>query len=456
MRADDATASWRDLDRRIGGTVVTPGDVGYDTARAVPNARFRSARPDVVVLCATPDDVAAALRAAGEAERSFSVRSGGHCFAGRSSAGDVVIDLRRLGAIGVDDESVRVGAGVRLGELYNRLAADGRTIAGGNGSTVGVSGLVLGGGLGILGRRHGLACDSLLSADVALADGSVVRCDPGHHPELFWALRGAGGGRFGAVTSLELRTVPAPPMTAFDLRWSFHSAAAVVDAWQRFAPDAPRDLAASLLVTAPADPSVEPAAVVAGTMAGDLAATREVLDPLRRAVGSAPVGEKMTFADYRAIKHRLEPADINLSHRTHVRSQFYDRPLPAEAIGALVDDLGRGRIAGHVRELDFTPWGGAYADVPADATAFPHRADRFLLKHGVAVPGTAPPADDVAARRWLARSFATVGPSGTGRVYPNFPDPELKAPGQSYFAQNLARLQSVKARYDPDGRFDAL
>lgn len=449
-------ALWRDLDRRIAGAVVTSGDPNYETARAVPSARFRTSRPDAIVVCAEPADVSVVLAATARAGPSMSVRSGGHCFAGRSSAGEMILDVRRLQQIEVAGDTVRVGAGVRLGELYDRLATIGRTVAGGNGSTVGVSGLVLGGGLGILGRRHGLACDGLRAAEIVLGDGSTLISDDQRDPDLFWALRGAGGGRFGVVTALVLETVAAPAMTAFTLRWEFQAATRVVEAWQAFAPDAARGLAASLLLTAPGDPRAEPTAVVAGTMVGDGPATEEALSPLLNAIGVAPSRRDVSHADYRAIKRMLEPADINTDHRTYLHSQFHVRPLPPEAVTALVSRLSSARRAGLIRELDFTPWGGAYGDVASEATAFPHRHDRFLLKHSVAVPAKAPRAEDRDAQVWLANSYEIAAASGTGRAYPNFPDPELTNPSEAYFAQNLPRLRQVQARYDPEGRFDHL
>jgi FAD/FMN-containing dehydrogenase len=135
-------------------------------------------------------------------------------------------------SVAVAGQVATVGVGVRLGELYDTLAEHGLTIPAGCGPSVGIAGLTLGGGLGILGRKHGLTCDHLLGAQVVLADGRVVECGEHHDGELFWALRGAGGGHFGVVTSLVFRTLPAPAATVFHLTWPPAAAAAVVQAWQ--------------------------------------------------------------------------------------------------------------------------------------------------------------------------------------------------------------------------------
>lgn len=135
------------------------------------------------------------------------------------------------------------------------------------------------------------------------------------------------------------------------------------------------------------------------------------------------------------------------------KSEFFAKPMPMEAITALVENLDRHRVRGEVRELDFSPWGGAYTRVPTHATAFAHRDALFLLKHTVTVAGETPPTERDVARRWLTKSWESVHPWGTGGVYPNFPDPDLSAWARAYHGTNYPRLQRVKAAYDPDSFF---
>ena len=179
----------------------------------------------------------------------MAVRGGGHCFAGRSSTTGVVIDVSPLAGVRVDGDRATVGAGTRLAEVYDRLAAHGRTVPAGCGPTVGIAGLTLGGGLGILGRRHGLTSDHLLAARVVLADGREVGADD----DLLWVLR--GGGAPGVVTELTFATVPAPDSTAFRLAFPATAAADVLDAWQRALPDLDDDASPSLVISAPGDPA---------------------------------------------------------------------------------------------------------------------------------------------------------------------------------------------------------
>src|SRR5512132_4488530 len=243
------TVDWHALQRAIDGDVVLPGSAGYESVRKPVMARFEHLRPAAVVRCATPADVAATLAVAGGLGLRTAIRSGGHSVAGRSSTDGVVLDVTPMGSVAVAGEVATVGAGVRLGELYDGLAEHGLTIPAGCGPSVGIAGLTLGGGLGILGRKHGLTCDHLLGAQVVLADGRIVDCDEHHDEELFWALRGAGGGHFGVVTSLVFRTLPAPGVAVFQLTWP-PAAAAVVQAWQAVAPEGPDEFDATLRLTA--------------------------------------------------------------------------------------------------------------------------------------------------------------------------------------------------------------
>jgi FAD/FMN-containing dehydrogenase len=392
-------------------TFVHPGNPEYEEARRPQMERFADIRPWAVARCRTPDEVVEAIAYAQRSGRGLAVRAGGHCFGGRSSTAGVLVDVSPMAAVELDGGRVTVGAGARLGRIYDALAPHGVTIAGGCGPTVGIAGLALGGGLGILGRRHGLTCDQMLAAEVVLADGRTVTCDEEHESDLFWALRGSGGGQFGIVTRLTLRTVPAPETTCFHLTWPRERAAELIAAWQAWAPDAPDEVAASLLVT---------------TSGVHLfgAGTDELLPGAEtRTVVTLPFREAKTWL---AEHGPGEAGD-------HSRSEFFRRELPAEAIEDLVENFTAG-------ELDFSPWGGAYNRVVPDATAFVHRRERFLLKQ-------------TGDREWLERSYAIAHAHGSGGVYPNFPDPELEDAERAYHGANLERLRRVKAAYDPEDVF---
>jgi FAD/FMN-containing dehydrogenase len=439
--------------------VFLPGTGAYEEARRPPIGRFHDVAPQAIARCATSGDVAEAISFARRRGLDLAVRAGGHCFAGRSSTEGLLLDVGPMDAVAVADGVVTTGAGALLGDVYDALEAHGATIAAGCGPTVGIAGLVLGGGLGILGRQHGLAGDQLLAAEVVLADGRVIECDERRDADLFWALRGAGGCQFGVVTSLTLRAVPAPTVTTLHLRWPVVLGVAVVDAWQAWALDAPDELAASLLVTAGADPFVAPVVHVFGAMTGTRADAMAQLDELVARCGADPSSVDLRELPARQAKRRLAehgPAE-EASPDAHgfIKSEFFRRPLPTDAIAALLGHLAAGRAAGEQRVLDFSPWGGAYNRVREDATAFAHRGERFLLKHDVVIDAAASPPQRRAAREWLARSWWLVHRWGAGRVYPNFPDSDLADWARAYHAGNFRRLTRVKAAYDPDNVFRA-
>ena len=432
-------------------SVLLPGTDAYEAVRRPPLGLFDHFRPQAIARCTTPADVAEAIASARRGGLELAVRAGGHCFAGRSSTEGMLIDVAPINGVRVGDGVATIGAGARLGDVYDALDAHGLAIAAGCGPTVGIAGLVLGGGLGILGRKHGLTCDQLVAARVVLADGRVVKCDERRHADLFWALRGAGGCQFGVVTELTLRTLPARSTTTLHLHWPYEDGVAVADAWQAWAPDAPDELAASLLVTAGADPAAPPRVHVFGAMLGTEREAAAMLATLPE-----PASADLHELSYRQAKRRLAehgPGDEAPGAHGFAKSEFFRRPLPREVIAALLDHLAAGRAAGEMRVLDLTPWGGAYNRVREDATAFAHRGERFLVKHDVAVDSRATPEQRRSARDWLARSWALVHPWGSGRVYPNFPDPELDDWPRAYHAGNVERLTRVKAAYDPDNVF---
>src|SRR3954452_6442861 len=419
---------------KVAGQVLLPGTAEYESARRSQVARFDAVRPNSLVRCREPEDVAQALEFARREGLHVALRSGGHCFAGRSSTTGVVIDMSGMNEVSISDGTVTVGAGARLGDVYDTLSAEGVTIAAGCGPTVGIAGLTLGGGLGVLGRSHGLTADQLVAARAVLADGRIVDCDEGHHEDLFWALRAAGGAQFGAVTELVLRTLPAPRSTAFHLVWPWSEAAAVVAAWQTFAHEASDGVAASLLVRAPADSDLPPIVTVFRAVLDHESAARAALQAFVARVGSPPTKANYVAGPYREIKRHLAEYDVGSGERRPVerepahsysKSEFFRRELPADVIAALLARFADGRRPQEARVLDFTPWAGAYNRVPAEATAFAHRAERFLLKQEVVVDPDASDAERQPARDWLSRSWALSHPCGSGGVYPNFPDPDL-------------------------------
>jgi FAD/FMN-containing dehydrogenase len=424
----------------LDGELFSPDSPGYEAIRRrLVNAAYSEVRPRLVVLCRSVSDVVGAIAYAAATGDRVVPRGGGHCFAGRSSTDGIVLDMSGLDGISVADDWVAtIGAGARLGRVYAALHTYGRTLPAGCGPTVGITGLTLGGGIGLIGRKHGLTCDRLVGAQVVLADGTVVDCDHDHEPDLFWGLRGAGGGQFGVVTSLRFATVPEPMTTRIEARWSDIALEELVSAWQDLAPDAPDELTVDLSLVS------EPGAPVQATLFGaatlDEGATRELLQEFVDRVDVAPTIDLRAGLPYHHLKRSF--ADPQDERVLRTRSEFFSHAMSDRTLASLLTQFGDSRTVGR-REIAFTAMGGAYNRVAVDATAFAHRSARFLLAHI---------AD--AAEPWVDRSWAIAHADGSGHVYPNFPDPALDDWAAAYHAGNYPRLTAVKHAYDPHRFFD--
>jgi FAD binding domain-containing protein/berberine-like enzyme len=434
-------ADLADLADVLDGELFTASSPGFETVRRPVGAVYSAATPRVVVVCRSVPDVVATVAYARATGDRLVPRGGGHCFAGRSSTDGIVLDLSGLADISVAGDGLAViGAGALLAQVYGALHASGRTLPAGCGATVGITGLTLGGGIGLLGRQHGLTCDRLVGAQVVLADGRVVDCDRDVEPDLFWGLRGAGGGQFGVVTSLRFATVPEPMATRFEAQWADADLAHLITVWQDWAPDAPDELTGNLnLVSDPGRPN---RARLFGATTLAVGVARELLDQFIDRAGGNPCVELRAGLPYSRVKSSFDgPVDATEPPRRS-RSEFFAQPMGRHTVASLVELLSGARATGR-RELAFTAMGGAYNRVAEDATAFAHRGERFLLEH---IGGVADP--------WVDSSWACASADGSGRVYPNFPDAALANWAEAYHAGNYRRLTAVKKVYDPHRFFD--
>jgi len=238
-----ASGIFDELAYSLRGAVVVRGDAGYDQARVLYNTRFDTYKPQAIVFCESLADVQRTVRWARKHAVRIVPRSGGHSYGGYSSTSGVIVDVSRLNGVALASGGrAVVGAGARLIDVYDGLWQHGRTVPAGSCPTVGIAGLTLGGGVGLASRKYGLTCDNLLEATVVLANGTAVVANAHQHSDLYWALRGGGGGNFGIVTRLVFRTHPVGQVATYALEWPWSDAAKVVQAWQKLAPHAPDGL----------------------------------------------------------------------------------------------------------------------------------------------------------------------------------------------------------------------
>ena len=457
LRAGDPRL--RALQQAVDGQVITRSSPGYASGRLLFNERFDAIRPLAVLRATNAGDVAKAIRWARKYGIRLAARSGGHSYAGYSTAQNgLVIDLGRLNRIASDpsNRTATIGAGARLIDVYARLAADGVTIPAGSCPTVGVGGLALGGGVGFASRRFGTTCDNVLSLRIVTADGRMRRCDARTNADLYWACRGGGGGNFGVVTSFLFRTHAVGRASYFVLSWPWSSAAEAVEAWQSFAPRAPDELFSVCRLAAG---STKPTVSAFGQFFGTPAALTALIAPLlavpgaRLSVGSSAYLDLMLrwagcLGDTLAECH-LPPVGSLRREWFAAKSDYVATPLPPTAVATLRHWVEKRQGHG-VGAVIMDSYGGAINRVPAAATAFVHRHQLFSLQYftsSVSQAGHGP------ALAWVRGVRAALQPWVSGYAYQNYIDPELKTWEHAYYGSNYARLRAVKRAYDPDGFF---
>ncbi|WP_162907804.1 FAD-binding oxidoreductase [Allorhizocola rhizosphaerae] len=411
-----------------------------------------------VARCRTPQDVSAALAYARERGWQVAVRSSGHSYADHSSTGGMLIDLSAMRDVVLESSAVTVGSGQTLGRLSDELARHGRLVPSGSCPTVAIGGIALAGGFGFRGRLHGLTTDQLIRATIVLADGVITTVDESRDAELFWALRGAGAGNFGVVTDLTLRTFPLTALHGLYARWPLAHAVTVLDAWQHWAPYLPDESTVEAYLVA-SDYDDEPAHVEIWGVTPDAGLLAEALGligvPPEKSRGFAlsPADAARYLCGWMIRENEplwVPDGPFDRPAHAYVKSEFFSYVVPASALAELAESLVAQRVYGEYRDVEFTPWRGAYA---RGQGAFIHRDPHALISHTVLNGANATPERLRGAESWLARSHAALHQYGNGHVYQGYPDPHLPDWEHAYYGHHARRLRAVKSKYDPDAVF---
>jgi hypothetical protein len=434
------------LARSLDGELVTRSSSGYRAAKRLYDTRFDAIRPLAIAFCESVADVQRCVRWCARHGIRPAARSGGHSYGGYSTAGGgLVIDVSRLDRISPSPGRARIDAGANLGDVYERLWQSGRTIPGGSCPTVGIAGLALGGGVGFSARKLGLTCDSMRELVMVTADGRVRTCNEDANAELFWACRGGGGGNFGVVTSFVFATHPVSTVTTYNASWPWSRARRVVDAWQRWGPDAPGELfSVCRLQTGGGGPSVGSS----GQFYGSESELRTLLTPLLAA--GEPTHLSVRERSFIEAVHYF--SGVGGRGTFAAKSDYVRRRLPRAGIAVLMSAIEARQAAGAAGSVLFDSYGGRInRRVPA-ATAFVHRRERFSMQELASwAPGSAN--GQHLAQLWLRRLHARLRPHVSGFAYQNYIDPDLVAWEHAYYGSNYPRLQRVKRRFDPDNLF---
>jgi FAD/FMN-containing dehydrogenase len=456
------TADGRRLDGRIAeqlragirGSLVMPGDDGYDEARSLWNGMI-DRRPAAIARCLGVEDIRAALAVARAHGLTLSVRGGGHNVTGNAAVDDgLMIDLSAMRGIRVqpDGSMVRLEPGVTLGELDRETQAHGLAVPAGVVTSTGVSGLTLGGGIGWLMRRHGLTIDRLRSVDVVAADGALVRASDDEHPDLFWGVRG-GGGNFGIVSSFEFEAVPVgPEVVAGLLVFALEDAPEVLRRYATWAATAPDSITTIVVLRTvlpgpsfPTELHGRRVLNVGLTHAGPMDVAERDIAPLR-ALGR-PLLDLVDRRPFLAQQQLFE-ASVPWGHRYYWKTAN----LPSLSDGAI--DL----LVEHAESAP-QPWsytilfqlGGAVGRMDPDATAYEDRRAAFTVNiNGV---GTEPDGD-AGIMSWARSQWDALRPHALPGGYVNFLMDEGAGRVESVFGPaKFARLIDLKRRWDPDNVF---
>ncbi|MCI0572589.1 MAG: FAD-binding oxidoreductase [Myxococcaceae bacterium] len=446
------TADVEGLQSRLRGRLVRPGDPDYDSARRVYNAMV-DRHPALVAYCVDVADVLAAVEFARNHHVTVAIRGGGHNAAGLGVADNAfVIDVSSMRSVRVEPASrtVRADAGCVWGDVDHATHAFGLAVPSGFISTTGVAGLTLGGGIGHLTRRYGLTVDSLLAADLVLADGRFVTADADSHPELFWALRG-GGGNFGVVTSFLFRAHPVHTVVAGHTLWPLEKSEDVLRWYQDFLARTPEELNGFFaFLKVPPEPPFPPAlhrktmCGVVWCYTGPLERADAAFAPVLRFGPPAFVGLRtMPFPAIQRAFDALYPPGL----QWYWKADFF-RTLDDEAV-ALHAQHGARLPTSH-STMHLYPVDGAVQRVGRHDTAFSFRDARFAE----VIVGVDPdPANVPRLVTWARDYWSALHPHSAGGAYVNFMMDEGQERVQATYQDNYARLAAVKARYDPDNFF---
>jgi FAD/FMN-containing dehydrogenase len=429
------------------GQLLKPADAGYEDARKVHNGLVDK-RPALIARCCGVADVVDAVNVTRSLGLEVAVRGGGHNVAGRATIdGGVMVDLSPMKGIGVDPKSrsVRAQGGVTWAELNRETQLHGLAVTGGVVSSTGIAGLTLGGGIGWLMGKHGLALDNLQSVELVTADGKVLRAGKDEEPDLFWALRG-GGGNFGVVTSLEYQLHPVGPVvTGGPIVYPIDCARSLLEFYRDKTQSLADEHALFATLTHASDGSGADVAALVTCHCGSPAEAEKAMRPLKQ-FGS-PVLDAVGPMAYCQLNSMLD-AGYPRGALNYWKSNFL-ADLSDAAIGTMIDCFGR--CPTPMGQLLIEHIHGAATRVGMSDTAFPHRKEGYNF---LVLAQWMQPAETSRCVAWARETYERMQPFfASGRYVNYFDDDEAGDSVIAAYGPNYRRLQRIKANYDPKNFF---
>jgi FAD/FMN-containing dehydrogenase len=445
----------RDLAKRVRGTVLRPGDAGYEEARTIWNGLI-DRRPAIVVQCGGAEDAVEAVNFARDHGLLLSIKGGGHNVAGNAVNDDgIVVDLSQMRAVEVDEKArtVRAEGGATWADADTETQKFGLAVPGGVVSTTGIAGLTLHGGVGHLRRKYGLTIDNLLAVDIVTADGQLRHASATENEDLFWAVRGAGSN-FGVVTSFEFRAHPVGPEVAVcACFYPADDARTVLPAWRDFMATAPEEVSSLAIFwnvppgePFPPDAHGKPVVIVAAVYSGPVEEGERAVQPLREL--ARPLVDLSGPWPWLGLQSGFD--------EMFPKGQLYywKSRAVADLSDAAIDELADFAARRPSPNSDVIMWhhGGAMSRVPESETAYAGRDAPF---HVTGEASWTDPARTDEAIAWSREVWAAMERYSTGGLYLNFPGfgEEKEALVRAGYGPNYDRLARLKAKYDPDNLF---
>lgn len=444
------TGNWVELANALEGTLVMRDDIDFARLNTQYALAYLSEVPEAIALCESEADVVACVKWARANKVKIVPRSGGHSYAGYSRTTGLIIDLSQMSGITYDAATQRatLQGGAHNKEVYVAGRAAGTSITHGRCKAVGAAGLILGGGIGFNMRNKGLTCDGLVSTRMVLANGDVITASATENPDVFWAVRGAGGGNFGIHTQFVVQMFPVTNVTWFRIQFNVELER-IFDVFQDVAFAAPPEFGCKFMLNASRRAAEHYLYVeILGQMVGDEAQLRSLLKPVYDV--AAPSYEMIKNLPYWDAQEYL--SEDGSPEYAHERTRFAFDKISAE---------GRDTIFRYMREWPGTSvdamWkyflmGGRIKDVPNDATAFPFRNATMISS--IDLEWQAPDSKYLAANfAWLDAFHAAMEPYTSRNSFINFVDRRETNYLEAYYGNNLERLRAVKRQLDPGNVF---
>jgi hypothetical protein len=456
---------WQQLKANFSGQLLFPSDAGFNRFYKAANSRYDSIIPAVIARCANTTDVQLVLAFTRRYQLPITGRSGGHNYAGYSSTQGILLDLALMADIQLqpEDNTAWIGAGAKLGDVYDQLSKRGRSIPAGSCVGVGVAGLTQGGGFGIADRLYGLTCDAMLEAEVVTVGGEVLRCNAKQNTDLFWGLKGGGGGQFGIVTRFKFQTFASSDILSCRASFALKDALPVLSAWQNWSQQLPEELWSQVALWWRGDTNRELVVQIRLTSLGLAEQAQQLWQNWLQLLKVEPLTQEVALRPYRdfmlsdcdglempecKLPHQSEQAKLN---RTAMAgsSDFFNQSIEQAGLMALLEQVQLRQQQGLSGGILLTLMGGAIRSVATDQTAFVHREAVFCAQYMVSYPVGTDNALLHNAALWVNQMRTVMQPYSTGGAYLNYTDALLKNWSDAYYAGHYSKLQQLKGRYDP-------